>query len=240
MPDQLTLDVIDRPAAGVVRTTLRLRALSRADVPGLRALIPLATGRFVSRIRPAPTFRRVGVLAVWEDDDQVEDRWRQTIAGLAAGARQHWHVRGEATRASFSCPWKGWTPDVGDARPLDDDEPALVLIAGDLRLRALPEFIRDAPKTVGHAFEHPGYLGGLAVNSAPLNTTSCSAWRRYADAKDYAFRHGAHAKAMRRDRAHENHKTEWFVRVRPLAERGTLDGRAPLAPVLDARVPIGG
>ena len=163
MTDQLTLDVIDRPNGGVVRARRRLRALRRDPPPGMRALIPLATGRFVPRIRPSVTPRRLA-------------------------------VRGELVRAAFSEPWKGWT----------------------------------------------GYLGGLAVQSSARNTTSCSAWWTYADARDYAFRHGAHAAAMRRDRAHQNPRTEWFSRVRPLAERGTLDGAAPFAEVLGRRVVAGG
>jgi hypothetical protein len=39
---------------------------------------------------------------------------------------------------------------------------------------------------------------------------------------------------MRRDRAEERHRTEWFLRIRPLEERGTLNGAAPFAPVLRA------
>lgn len=244
MPDQLTLDVIDRPARGVLRALLGLREAGRADLPGLRALIPLGTADFAPRIRAAltaPTPRRLGVLAVWEDDDAVEDRWRQTLAGLASSAGEHWHVRGEVTRGAFSEPWRGWTPRTSDAEELGDDEAALILVSGNLRARAIREFVPDAARSAAQAFEHPGYLGGLAVYSSPLNTTSCSAWRRYGDAKDYAFRQGRHAAAMRRDRAHENHRTEWFLRVRPLAERGTLNGAAPFASALGAdRVVAGG
>ncbi len=93
-------------------------------------------------------------------------------------------------------------------------------------------FLRDAVKAVAHAHGQPGYLGGLGVASSPLNTTSVSAWRTYADAKEYAFRPGAHATVMKRDRENEHHSTEWFMRVRPLAERGTLAGDAPFAEVL--------
>lgn len=239
MSDQLTLDVIDRPAAGALRTMLRLRALRRDRPAGLRALVPLGTGHFVTRMRPSPTPRRIAVLAAWEDDDAVEDRWRQVLSGLATGAREHWHVRGEMARASFTEPWKGWMPDTAEAEPLADDEPALVLISGDLRVRGIREFTQDIPKTVAHAFEHPGYLGGLGLFSSWRNTTSCSTWRTYADTRDYAFRQGRHAAAMRRDRAHQNHRTEWFSRIRPLAERGTLNGASPFAAVLGDRVVAG-
>jgi hypothetical protein len=31
---------------------------------------------------------------------------------------------------------------------------------------------------------------------------------------------------MRRDRANGHHRTDWFSRIRPLTERGTLNGAA--------------
>ena len=51
-------------------------------------------------------------------------------------------------------------PDAGGARPLADDEPALILIAGDLYARHAPAFMKNVPGAVAHAFGHPGYLGG--------------------------------------------------------------------------------
>ena len=230
MADHITLDVIDRPAGGVIRAVRRLRTLRAAGAAGLRSVIALGTADFATRPFPPPTTpRRLAVLAAWQDADAVGDGWEQAIGALGGGAREHWHVHGELARASFSEAWRGWDPDVVDARRLDDDEPALVLIGGDLRARFVPAFVRDAMKAAAHAFEQPGYLGGLAINSSPLNTSSCSTWRTYADAKAYAYRPGRHSDAMKRDRAEEHHATEWFMRVRPLAERGTLSGSAPFA-----------
>jgi len=60
----------------------------------------------------------------------------------------------------------------------------------------VPAFARGGAGAVAHAFAHPGYLGGLFINSAPLNTTSCSCWRSYRDARDYAFTAGGHADAI--------------------------------------------
>ena len=232
MPEIVTLDVIDRPAAGALRTFGRAGRLDAAAVPGLRALIPLGTARFVTRLLPAPTLRRAGILAVWDDDAA----WERAVGRFAEGAREHWHVRGEVVRTAFTEPWRGWDPQPSDAAPLADDEPALILISGDLKPRYVPAFAQAAPKTVAHAFAHPGYLGGLTITSAPLNTTSCSAWRTYAHARDYAYTKGPHSTAMREDRANGHHRTEWFSRIRPLSESGTLDGRAPFAGLL-GRVP---
>jgi len=230
MADRVTLDVIDRPAGGTLAAMRRLAALRRSRPPGVRALIRLGTGRFVARTVPGPTPRRVAVLTVWEDEP---DGWAGLLGDLAGSGREHWHVRAEVARAAFSVPWAGWTPDTDGTPPLRDDEPALILISGNLHARYIRAFLRDAGLAVGHAFRQPGYLGGLAVQSSPLNTTSCSAWRTYGDARAYAYRPGSHQSAMRRDRAEQHHRTEWFLRLRPLEERGTLDGAAPFDGLLE-------
>jgi hypothetical protein len=49
------------------------------------------------------------------------------------------------------------------------------------------------------------------------------------DARDYAFGPGGHLDAVRRDRARGHHKSESFLRLRPLVERGSLAGTTPLA-----------
>jgi hypothetical protein len=224
MADRVTLDVIDRPAGGVLRSLQRVRSLRDALPPGMRAVFALGTAHFVARVRPAPTPRRIAVLAGWQGD--VEAGWADR---LGAGAREHWHIEAEVVRAAFSDAWRGWSPDATGAHPLDPDEPALILISGELHARYVPAFTHDAAGAVAHAFASPGYLGGLAIASSPLNTTSCSCWRSYREAREYAFRPGGHLDALRRDRARGHHRTEYFLRLRPLAERGTLDGAAPFA-----------
>jgi len=231
MADHLTLDVVDRPADGVLRSMRALKGARRERAPGLRTLLQFGTAHFNPRPYPRPTLRRLGVVAIWESAASA-DAWKTLVSPLCAGAREHWHVDGEITRASFSEPWHHWTPDTDDARPLADDEPALILISGQLKARWIPAFTKDGAKAVAHAFAQPGYLGGLGINNSALNTTSCSAWRTYADAKAYAFKPGAHATAMKRDRAAERHRTEWFLRIRPLAETGSLNGRAPFEGLL--------
>jgi hypothetical protein len=228
----VTLDVIDRPGLGLRRSLRHLKGLHTSNPPGLRALLALGTAKFASRPLPSPTPRRIAVLAAWEDDDRVDDRWSDAIGDLAAGAREHWHVEAEAIRARFSQPWKGWMPVDDGARPLEPSEPALVLISGDLRARYLPAFLGDGARAVAHAFAHPGYLAGLAINSSPLNTTSCSCWRTYEEARAYAFKPGGHVDAVRRGRARGHHKTDYFLRLRPLLERGTLADVTPFAAVL--------
>jgi hypothetical protein len=238
MPDRVTLDVVDRPAAGVLRSLKQIGGIRSVKPPGMRALLALGTADFVPRVRPAPTPRRIAVLAAWDGGGDVETSWGGVLGELCTRAREHWHVEAELVRAAFSETWKGWAPDVTDARPLDPGEPALILISGELRARFAAAFAKDAAGAVAHAFGQPGFLGGLGINSSPLNTTSCSCWRTYQDARDYAFKPGGHVDAMQRDRARGHHKTEYFLRLRPLAERGSLAGTTPLTPVLSQAAPV--
>lgn len=231
MPDRVTLDVIDRPAGGVLRALRRVAAIRDSSPPGLRALLSAGTANLAPRLRPSPTPRRIAVLAAWRDGGAG---WEDALGDVCAGADEHWHVEADVVRAAFSERWKAWMPDVTDALALDPSEPALVLISGELHARYVPAFLKDAVGAVAHAFEQPGYLGGLFITSSPLNTTSCSCWRTYQEACDYAYTPGGHRDAMLRDRAGGHHRTEYFLRLRPLLERGSLAGATPLAPVLAA------
>lgn len=226
------VDVIDRPRGGVVNALVGLRRLAKAGrPPGCQGLVLCATTHFSATIVPRPTPRRVGIVSAWADHDALD---RAAAAGpvgeLARGAREHWHVRCELVRVNEAPdPWSGWLPEPGDAAELEDDEPLLVLIGGELRVGAVPAFVRYNARAYARASVHPGYLGGLGLLSSPLSPTSCSAWRSSADSRGYAFRPGGHADAIRNDREHHNHRTERFLRLRPLATHGTLSGRDPFA-----------
>jgi hypothetical protein len=127
----------------------------------MRALLALGTANFAARVRPAPTPRRIAVLAAWADGDDLDARWVAALGDLPIGAREHWHVEAEVVRAAFSDSWKGWTPDVTDARALDPAEPALILISGNLRARYVPP--------------SPGMPRALWHTPSPIPATS-AAW----------------------------------------------------------------
>ena len=91
----------------------------------------------------------------------------------------------------------GLAPRSRRSEGLSGEDPALVLISGDLRARRVPAFLRDDAKAVVQLDDHPATWGGLGLTSSVLNTTSRSAWRSYADAKEYAYRSGPHRDAMR-------------------------------------------
>jgi len=202
VPDQLTLDVLDRPADGLLGSMRRLRAVRRDGAPGLRSLIQLGTAQLAPGAAGAPAPSRIAVLAAWEDRAGLDGVWSAALGKLCAGAREHWHVRGELAQVSSPTPWRRWAPSAGDAQPLGDDDPALVL--------------GDGSRAAAPAPDAPGLLCDVGITTSPLKATSCTAWRRYADAR--------------------RELSDWFLVVRPLAERGTLDGAARFDALL-AEVP---
>ena len=174
--------------------------------PVMRALIRLGTARFVARPVPAPTFRahrdpgRVGRMA-----SPSRSAGPPSLGGFAVRrARALATCAGRSTRCRRS-PSRGrrWQPEFEDARAAgrrgagadrDRRRPA----------RALPD--RPSPATPGAPSATPLTQPRLPrrarrSRAGLLNTTSCSAWRTYAEAKEYAYKPGGHAEAMRRDLA---------------------------------------
>lgn len=230
MGEFVVVDVVDRPTGGAGRALRRLRRARGSD-PALRALVGMRTIRFTPYLVPRFTPRRVAVLSSFADEAAAQRLWPSLLGDLTEGSREHWQVRGRAVRADFTEPRDGWVPEV-DGPDLADDEPALVVISGELHPRFLRRFTRDQRPVISYTEAAGGYLGGLGAQSTPLDTTSISAWRSYADAKRYAYSSGAHREAMKADLAEARHRSSWFLRVRPVSETGTLAGRTVFGEVL--------
>lgn len=232
MGEFVVVDVVDRPRGGAGHALRRLRRARGSD-PALQAAIGMRTVRFTPYVVPRLTPWRIAVLSSFADAPAADRLWPQVVGPVVEGAREHWQVRGDLARADFSEPRAGWLPEaVGP--DLADDEPALVVISGELHARYVPRFARDQRSAVAHAHRSEGYLGGLGAQSSIWDTTSISAWRSYADAKRYAYSSGGHREAMKRDLAEAGHRTMWFLRVRPTSESGTLAGRRVFGELLAA------
>ena len=73
---------------------------------------------------------------------------------------------------------------------------------------------------------------GLARLARPRLVSTFSIWRSAAAMREYAFgRDGSHQAAVRADRARPFHHESAFVRFRPYASQGSVDGRDPLATI---------
>ena len=117
--------------------------------------------------------------------------------------------------------------------PVDDDEPVAVLTLGRLRLHRILPFLRAGAPAESEASPSPPLLAATGLARPPHLVSTFSLWRSAAAMRDYAYRErGAH----RRGRAQRPRPAvpprSAFVRFRPYASQGSLDGRDPLAAAL--------
>ena len=207
-----------------------LRFLGRVpkpgSIPGLRHADVGLTAPLSRSVLPAPDLRRVALVAFWDDDGDV-DRFladSPTAAALAHG----WRVRLAPLRLWGS--WPGVPDDLPRARHVEHEGPAAVLTLGRLRLPQAPRFFRTSAKAEARAVEAPGMIWATGMARPPFVAT-CSLWSSTEALADYAYgrEQPAHSAAIAADRARAFHHRSAFVRFRPYASEGGLDGRNPLA-----------
>src|SRR6185437_3741904 len=89
-------------------------------------------------------------------------------------------------------------------------------------------FFRASAKAEARAVVAPGLIWGTALARPPFVST-CSLWESSEAARAYAYGPAdAHHDAIAAGRAKPFHHQEAFVRFRPYAATGHLDGRNPL------------
>jgi hypothetical protein len=213
-------DLDIRAALGVLR-----RAPSPASTPGLlhadvAVAAPLRGSGF-----PAPQFRRVGLVAFWDDDDALDHF--EAEHPLASTMATGWHVRLAPLRAFGS--WPGLSGHVPRERSVDHDGPAVVLTLARLRLTQAPRFIRTSGKAERATHDAEGLIWATALARPPFVAT-CSLWRDTRTLSTYAYgaRDPAHPDAIAADRRKPFHHQSAFVRFRPYDAGGSLEGRNPL------------
>jgi hypothetical protein len=174
---------------------------------------------------PAPAFGRVGLVALWDREDDL-DRFLDShpaAARLAGG----WRVRLAPLRAHGS--WPGLPGDLPPGRVTDHAGPAAVLTLGRLRLTRAPRFVRTSAVAEGRVVAAPGLTWATGMARPPFVGT-CSLWESTAALTEYAYGRDerAHPDAISEDRSRPFHHRSAFVRFRPYRSEGRLDGKNPL------------
>ena len=214
-------DVGARRSLGLVRKAPKPEAvagLRRADI-GLAA--PLRAS-----VLPAVNVGRVALVAFWDDDDAL-DRFladHPTAAALSGG----WHARLEPRRAFGT--WPGLPEGLPRGRAEGATEPAIVLTLGRLRFTQLLRFLRASAKAEAEIADAPGMIWATGFARPPFVAT-CSIWQTTEALSDYAY--GAaergHPAAISGQRKKPFHHESAFIRFRPYASEGRLEGKNPLA-----------
>lgn len=201
--------------------------------PGLRhANIGLAAA-LSRRVMPAPSLRRVGIVAFW-DDDAALDRFLAD-APVAAKLSSGFHVRLEPLRAAGT--WPGLPEDLTTDRSVGTDGAAAVLTLGRMRASQAPRFFRASAKAEGRAAVAPGLVWGTGLGRPPFVCTF-SMWESTRALMTYAYGHSEpeHSDAITEGETKAFHHQSAFIRFRPYAAVGHLDAKNPLAEDALARV----
>lgn len=221
-------DIGLRAVPGFLRARARL-----GRRPGAIYAEPVLTAPLGGSRLPRPNFGRVGLIAAWEGEADLEAFLDADPVGrrLSGG----WHVRLQPLRVFGS--WAGLPGLPAQALPADDEEPAVALTLGRLRLGRARPFLMSAAPAEEEAVSHPGLLASIGFARPPHLVSTFSVWQTLADMREYAFgQTGAHQAAVRADRQQPFHHESAFIRFRPLSSHGTWDGHDPLAQTASASV----
>jgi hypothetical protein len=201
--------------------SVKAAGLRNAEI-GLSA--PLSAALF-----PKPQAGRVALVTMW-DDETALDRFVADDP-IAQSMADGWSARLQPLRAWGA--WPGVPDDIPKARTVENSGAVAVLTMGRLRVRRAVPFVRATAKAEGRVVVAPGCIWATGLSRPPLVSTF-SLWESADAAREYAFAPGAHDDAIVQGRAEPFHKREVFVRFRPYASTGHLDGRNPLTDAMVA------
>ncbi len=209
------------PAAAVT-----LRAPKSGTVPGLlRAEAGLAAP-LTPKVLPSPQVGRALMVAFW-DDDAALDRF---LAGHAVAKKfaGGFHVRLEPLRVHGN--WKGLLDGVPTGRAVPLDGPAAVITIGRLRLTQAVRFLQTSAKAESDLLQSDALIFASGFAKPPLVGTF-SLWESTTAMSAAAYGHNrpGHAEAIAEGDRKEFHHESAFIRFRPYAAVGHLDGTNPLA-----------
>jgi hypothetical protein len=196
------------------------------SIPGLRRAEVAITAPLSASLLAQPDFGRVALIGFWDDDASI-DRFlddHPLAAKLAGGFR----VRLEPLRAHGA--WPGLPSDTPTGRTVESTGPVAALTLGRLRVTQAVRFLKSSAKAEARVAGAPGLIWATGLARPPFVSTF-SLWESSRGLATYAFGRSdaAHPEAIAEGERKPFHKQQAFIRFRPYAAEGHLDGRNPLA-----------
>jgi hypothetical protein len=198
------------------------------SIPGLRNANVGIGAPLGGSVFPSPQFGRAVLVAFWEDDDALSSFLDDHP--LAAKFASGWHVRLAPLRAYGT--WPGLPrEEITDERHVDHEGPVAALTMGRPRSTQLLRFLRTSSKAEASAVVAPGLIWTTGIARPPSFVSTCSLWESTRALSTYAYgnRDTAHPDAITAGDAKPFHHEQTFIRFRPYAAQGHLDGKNPLA-----------
>jgi hypothetical protein len=210
--------------------SVTLRTLRRGpQAAGLRHAECLALMRLGS---PAVSverlqLRRLAMFAQWEDEPALE----RFLADHELGRQLNsgWHVRLEYLRRYGEVAAFAGLPVRAGA--WDPEEPMVAVTLARLKLPELPRFLKWGRPVERLVASHPGATFATAAVRPPRTFSTFTIWRSVREMTDMVHGRSAvpqahtHAVAMTEQHRRDFHHESAFMRLRPLSEHGTWEGR---------------
>lgn len=224
VPEHVTLDIVHLAPLAARRWHAAARALLAARPPGLRGGVVVRCNRGTRGSGlPLLVPGGRGVVLGWDDPAAAAEAWQRHGAGLAVAPERRFSADAEVRRVREQ-DWHGWRP-VAAGAPARDDEPAIALVHALLRPSAVVPFSQANRRAVAHARDREALVATTALmRGSLLEATSLSCWSTAGAMREYAYRPGGHADAMRGSQANTWHRRRCFVHLRPVAASGGLPG----------------
>jgi hypothetical protein len=219
----LSIHIADLPARSAA--SMLLRPPRPARVAGLRWGATVLTAPLGPRLLPAPRPGRVGLIAAWDGDAQLQRFLERDAIAAAFAGGFHARMRAVHTFGSFA-PLEGLLADEPD---IGEEEPAAVLTIGRLRLGETLRFLRASAAAEGLATSSPGLVAAMGLARPPRLVSTFSLWRGKRAMRSYASGGDgpAHRDAVRAHAVRPFHHESAFIRLRPYVIAGTLEGAEP-------------
>lgn len=226
-PDFLTIDAFSRPPGGRLRWRYETRRRVADGIPGLRAATVNHANNGTHSLLPRVVPGGCALVAAWESPEAAEAAFAGPLRARI-DSPDRYSLDGEIVRVRFDAntqqeSWHGWEPRFEGSEPLAQDEPMVAIVHGILKRGELATFLRNNLHAASRAAHHPGHRGSIDISSyLPYEHTSISLWKTYELARDFAYKPGGHAHAMRYAITEKTHRVSVFLQARPLASSGTL------------------
>lgn len=197
-------------------------------LPGLTFLKMMGVGRGAG-FNPAPNFGAYAFLATWTSMEAARDAVQSSriFRRYDAHAAESWTIFLSASRSRGA--WNRQHPFAIESE-LPASEPVGILTRASISWRRVWTFWGSVPPVSSMVLGAPGLRFNIGMGEWPISQLmTFSVWDDFEAAKSFAYRDGAHRRAMQRARTDGWFSEDLFVRFRLLGATGTWKGADPLA-----------
>lgn len=200
-------------------------AMARVPGIGFWKLCGSGTGEGFT---PVPNTAVYAILATWPDPDTARRRTESAriFRRYQARAVESWTIF--LSPISARGQWSGRAPFTAEPTPVDG--PIAALTRATLRPSKALKFWQRVPDISAMVGADPNVAFKIGIGEVPLlHQVTFSIWPDTRSMAAFARHNGPHAKAIEAVRAGAWFREELYARFRVLDDRGTWEGKKPLA-----------